>query len=65
MRKGFDGSAVVRPILHRDPMSGELLVIINRHRERVLGPSSSRPGILSARPTVPASAVGPRAPELG
>jgi transposase len=35
MRKGFDGlGAVVRQTLHRDPMSGELFVFINRRRDR-------------------------------
>ncbi|MCA9686835.1 MAG: IS66 family insertion sequence element accessory protein TnpB [Myxococcales bacterium] len=36
MRKGFDGlAAVVRQQLRREPMSGELFVFLNRHRDRV------------------------------
>ena len=36
MRKGFDGLAAgVRQQLRREPMSGELFVFLNRHRDRV------------------------------
>jgi len=35
MRKGFEGlSALVRQVLHRDPLSGELYLFTNRTRKR-------------------------------